>query len=83
MSPEELEYGVPLDEITNVYTLGALAFALFGNYKRDLEHWSLPKEFYTVAVKAISTDRTKRQQSIQELMREWKSCVDSSYLRRE
>lgn len=71
MSPEEFERGAPLDEITNIYTLGALAFALFGDYKRDLGHWSLSEELYKVAVKATSADRAKRQQSIKELTQEW------------
>ena len=32
-SPEEYQRGADIDEITNVYTLGATAFALFGEYK--------------------------------------------------
>ncbi|MFR8674924.1 MAG: hypothetical protein ACLVEO_08740 [Lachnospiraceae bacterium] len=31
-SPEEHQLGADIDEITNVYTLGATAFALFGEY---------------------------------------------------
>lgn len=71
MSPEEFEKGAVLDEITNVYTLGAMAFALFGKYKRDLENWTLSKELYNVAVKAISDSRDNRQQSIWQLIHEW------------
>lgn len=66
-----LKKAAVLDEITNVYTLGAMAFALFGKYKRDLENWTLSKELYNVAVKAISDSRDNRQQSIWQLIHEW------------
>ncbi len=71
MSPEEFEWGAVLDEITNVYTLGAMAFALFGDYKRDIESWILNRELFAVAAKATSDDRNKRHQSIKELVKEW------------
>lgn len=71
MSPEEFEKGAVLDEITNVYTLGAMAFALFGNYKRDAENWQLSKDLYKVAVKATSDNRDSRYQSVEELIDEW------------
>lgn len=76
MSPEEFEKGAVLDEITNVYTLGAMAFALFGNYKRNFENWSLNKNLYNVAVKATSDNRDSRYQSVEKLIDEWnKYCV--------
>lgn len=76
MSPEEFEKGAVLDEITNVYMLGAMAFALFDNYKRDLKSWSLNKNLYNVAMKATSDDRNNRYQSVEELIDEWnKYCV--------
>lgn len=31
-SPEEYQLGADIDEVTNVYTIGATAFALFGEY---------------------------------------------------
>ena len=34
MSPEEFNLGAAIDEITNVYTMGAAAFALFGDEER-------------------------------------------------
>ena len=71
MSPEEFEKGAVIDEITNVYTLGAMAFALFGSYKKDYDNWSLSKELYNVAVKATTDDRNKRQQSISKLIDDW------------
>ena len=70
MSPEEFEKGAVLDEITNVYTLGAMAFALFGQYKRGLENQSLSKKVYDVAAKATSDSRDNRYQSVKELIYE-------------
>ncbi len=76
MSLEEFEKGAVLDEITNVYTLGAMAFALFGNYERNFENWSLNKDSYNVAVKATSDNRNNRYQSVEELIDEWnKYCI--------
>lgn len=71
MSPEEFKLGAAIDEITNVYTMGAMAFALFGNYKRNLESWSLSKALFHVAVKAVQDDREKRQSSITDFINEW------------
>ena len=74
MSPEEFELGAVIDEITNVCTMGATAFAFFGDERdRCAEKWVLSKELYDVAKKAVSDDRDKRQQSIQQLIDEWRS----------
>lgn len=78
MSPEEFEKGAVLDEITNVYTLGAMAFALFGNYKRDLENWQLSKDLYNVAVKATSDNRDSRYQSVKELIDDWRNAIQEN-----
>lgn len=71
MSPEEFELGAALDETTNVYTLGAMAFALFGNYKRDSESWSLSKKLFEIAAKATSDNRNERQKTIAEFINDW------------
>lgn len=71
MSPEEFEFGAVLDEITNVYTLGAAAFALFAEYKRDSNGWTLNDDLYKVALKATSNNRSERHQTIQEFIYEW------------
>lgn len=71
MSPEEFKLGANIDEITNVYTLGAIALALFGNYKRNFENWALSKELFEVIIKSTNDDRNKRHQSIEELIKEW------------
>jgi serine/threonine-protein kinase len=74
MSPEEFELGAAIDEITNVYTMGATAFAFFGNERdRCLEQWILNKELCDVAKKAVSDDRSQRQQSIEHFIMEWRA----------
>ena len=77
-SPEEYELGAVLDEITNVYTLGATAFALFGGYNRTPDAWQLSDKRFSVAQKATSADRTQRQQSIKQFVDEWQKadCPD-------
>lgn len=71
MSPEEFQMGALLDERTNVYTLGAMAFALFGGFERTREHWTLSKARYHVAKRAISDCREDRQRSIEQFRQEW------------
>ena len=73
MSPEEFELGAVIDEITNVYTMGATAFAFFGNERdRCFEQWVLSKESFDVAKKAVNDDRDQRQQSIEQFITEWR-----------
>lgn len=75
MSPEEFTLGAVIDEVTNVYTMGATAFALFGGEKdRSIEKWRLNEASYEVALKAVSDDRGKRQQSILEFKHEWEAA---------
>ncbi len=71
MSPEEFMLGAEIDEITNVYTMGAVAFALFSEYDRSIEKWPLGKELYEVIKKAVSDERELRQRSIRQLIDEW------------
>lgn len=72
MSPEEYKLGAPIDEVTNVYTIGAMAFTLFGNATdRCIEKWKLSKELFEVAKKAVSDNRSQRQQSIKQFIKEW------------
>jgi aminoglycoside phosphotransferase (APT) family kinase protein len=71
MSPEEFELGAAIDEITNVYLMGATAFALFSDYHRSLEKWQLSEELYKVALKAVSDQRDQRQKSIRQFIEEW------------
>lgn len=74
MSPEEFTRGAEIDEITNVYTAGAFAFALFGGYERRPETWTLGKALFKVAQRAVSRNRGSRQQSIRQLIQEWETA---------
>lgn len=75
MSPEEFQKGAVIDEITNVYTMGATAFALFGDVQnKNTESWTLSKGFYDVAFKAVSDERVNRQQSVEQLATEWRAA---------
>lgn len=80
MSPEEFTLGATIDEITNVYLIGATAFALFSNYDREIEKWQLSEELYKVALKAVSNERNQRQQSIQQFIKEWNEAKMLDYL---
>ena len=73
MSPEEFELGARIDEITNVYTMGATAFVLLCGNDRTLEKWPLYERLYHVVKRAVSDDRRLRQQSIRQLIREWEA----------
>lgn len=75
MSPEEFRLGAELDEITNVYTLGATAFALFSDYNRSTETWPLGEKAFDVVSKAVSDNRNERQQSISEFIEEWEVAL--------
>jgi serine/threonine-protein kinase len=71
MSPEEHTLGAEIDEITNVYTMGATAFALFADGDRSAEKWPLGGELYTIVSRAVSDARSLRQQSVAQLIGEW------------
>ncbi len=72
-SPEEYQRGAAIDEITNVYTLGAVAFALFGGYNRTRDKWQLSGKLFEIAAKAVSDERSQRQQSIRQFIDEWEA----------
>ncbi len=76
MSPEEFTLGAEIDEITNVYTAGAFAFALFGGYRREAGTWSLGQASFEVARRAVSEDRGSRQQSLRQLLQEWEAALE-------
>ncbi|MDR3120044.1 MAG: serine/threonine protein kinase [Clostridiales bacterium] len=73
ISPEERTDGAIIDEITNVYTLGATAFTLFADSSRTRETWPLSDAQYAVVKKTVSDNRNERQQSIRQLIDEWKA----------
>ncbi len=74
MSPEEHRLGAVIDEITNVYTMGATAFALFANDRRDRESWTLSEGKYEAAARAVSDARENRQQTISRFIEAWEAA---------
>ncbi|RCW63933.1 protein kinase domain-containing protein [Saliterribacillus persicus] len=72
MSPEEFELGAVIDERTNVFNMGAMAFCLLGG---ELDHsfskWDANEALYEVALKAVEKDRSKRYLSVSELCLAW------------
>ena len=74
-APEEYEFGAVIDEITNVYTVGATAFALFGDYNRTRSAWQLGDHLFEITTKAVNEDRRQRQQSIRQLREEWEAVI--------
>ncbi len=74
MSPEEYTLGAGLDEVTNVYTAGATAFAFLADGDRSPEAWPLGRETYVVAARAVSEACGERQQSLAELTKEWNAA---------
>ncbi|MFG6378633.1 MAG: hypothetical protein K1W19_10025 [Lachnospiraceae bacterium] len=74
-SPEEYQLRAIIDEVTNVYTLGATAFAFFGEYNRTREKWKLGDKLFEVATRAVSDNRINRQQSIRQFTEEWEAAL--------
>ena len=72
MSPEEYEMGAAIDEITNVFNMGAITFELLGdNKERSFKNWQGSKLLYNIAKKAVSPQRCDRYQSLVEFRAEW------------
>ncbi|MDD4495350.1 MAG: phosphotransferase [Eubacteriales bacterium] len=74
VSPEECVKDTIMDEITNVYTIGATAFALFAYGDRSREAWPLSDSQYATVKKAVNDERSKRQQSIAQFIAEWEAA---------
>lgn len=76
MAPEESVRGSVIDHRTNVYTMGAAAFAFLANASRAREHWRATDQLFEVAGKAASQDRGQRHESINQFYEEWKKALD-------
>ena len=75
MSPEESRSGAVVDEISNVYAMGATAFVFFaGDDKYAKEKWALSDDLYNVAKKAVSETRNGRYQTIAEYIAAWNAA---------
>ncbi|MEI7833679.1 MAG: serine/threonine protein kinase [bacterium] len=75
MSPEEFEYGAAIDEVTNVYTMGATAFVLLGGtLDRSIEKWDGSAALFEVAQKAVNPDRGQRYPTIATFRHAWNAA---------
>ena len=80
-APEEYEMGAEITQTTNVFTLGALFFDMFGLFTdEDIrsryrhseftpcppDRWTLSEDVYSVLLKAVSPNRKDRYQTMRE-----------------
>lgn len=80
MSPEELTIGMPVDERTCIYVMGATAFELFGAGKKAHrpEDWQLSVPLYHAADKAVKEDRTVRWPTLSAFADVWRAaCAET------
>ena len=90
-APEEYMEGAAIDEQTNLFTLGALIFELFGTFSReeigqrymqnrflpcDISCWQLNEDSYKIACKAVAQERNQRYTTIKEFGKAWKVAVE-------
>lgn len=76
MSPEEREKGATIDEISNVFNLGAITFELLGNNRtRSLDAWKGSENLFQVAKKATSKERSDRYKSIPDFYEAWNAAL--------
>jgi serine/threonine-protein kinase len=77
MSPEEFQLGSEIDESSNVFLMGATAFQLFGGgIERTLDKWQANEKLYSIALKAVSTEKDDRYQSIGEYFESWNKAKE-------
>ncbi|TPV42194.1 protein kinase domain-containing protein [Bacillus dicomae] len=76
MSPEEFELNAIIDERTNVFNMGAMAFVLLGDGKdRSFTKWEASSDLYEIAYRAVNENRTVRYASVEEFYEEWLNVV--------
>jgi serine/threonine protein kinase, bacterial len=72
MAPEEFQQGQPIDQVTNVFTLGRAAFELLADGTTAEEKWRGTKGQYPVAKKAVAEKREERYASVKEYVEAWR-----------
>ncbi len=74
--PEGYLRGARLNEQSNVYIMGALAFTFFGNRSTmDKAGWEAGSLLYDAAKQAVSEHPGKRQETALEFLSNWRSAV--------
>ena len=75
MSPEEYRLGAPIDEVTNVFTLGALAHTFLGDdATKSREAWVGSDAQFNVAARAMCGERQARWPSVAALAEAWRAA---------
>lgn len=74
MAPEEFELGALIDHHTNVFTLGAMGFCIFGS-DRSQVHWDAGLPLFDVATRAVSPNRRDRYSSIVQFRNAWTTAA--------
>jgi serine/threonine-protein kinase len=76
MSPEEFIIDSQIDECTNVFTMGATAFALLGGeVDRSFAKWEAGKGLYEIAIRAVNTSRQIRYSNVSEFKAAWDLAI--------
>ena len=79
MSPEELTLGSQVDEISNVFLMGATAFALLGGeLDRSIQKWIASQKLHAIALKAVSESRKDRFQTLEAFADAWRTTSSDS-----
>ncbi|MGM0883184.1 MAG: protein kinase domain-containing protein [Bacillota bacterium] len=72
MSPEEFILGAEIDERTNVFNMGAMAFALLGGeLDRSFAKWEAGRDLYEVAIRAVNENRQLRYSNVADFKTAW------------
>jgi serine/threonine protein kinase, bacterial len=75
MSPEEYRLGAPIDQVTNVFALGALAHTFLGDdATKSREAWVGSDAQFEVAARALRAERDARWPSVEALAEAWRSA---------
>lgn len=73
---EAYQKGAALDESSNVYAMGALSFAYFGDRRlKEAGAWEGSKAMLAVALQATKEKPEQRYGSLQELQESWRDAV--------
>lgn len=77
MSPEEYALGATIDEVTNVFTLGAIAHLFFGDERSKARaDWGTGNDLFRIANTALQPHRADRFQGIPDFSAAWRTAAD-------
>jgi serine/threonine protein kinase len=74
MAPEEFERGAPIDERTNVFTMGRTAALFLSDGTLDRPSFRGSDDLYNVIVRACRPDRSQRFGSMAEFCAAWRAA---------